>query len=241
VDWERVDGHRQILYTMFDRDVTPPPNATAEQRARAQVFAHYWKADMKAAATAWEEAGYEPVFPRETAILALAYASLGSDRARELADRLGAFRPVERDAIEAVLAWKRGRLAEAAVLIERTFRQLRSSPWGFSHATEFLFGLAVELARREPSQAPRLYAALGRPFAVYAHEERRLAAAHAIAGQLGPAALVETLRPFEPNVPWNETFLVRRLRIYEAANDPLQARARRDLQEFRRQAQSSTM
>lgn len=234
IDWDRVEGHRQLLDALVG-GVSLPSESAPEHRARAEVLSRYWAADMKGMTQEFEHAGYEPLVPVEIALLALGYADQGSDKARELTARLRSFQPIEADAIEAYLVRKRGDSRESADLLERVFVRLRSSPWGLSHAVELCFSTAVAVAEADPAQAPRLYAALREPFAVYAYEETRLSAALAVARSVGPQALLEAVLAYEPHVPWTKDFLTLRLRIYEASRHPLGGRAREDLEAFRRQ------
>jgi hypothetical protein len=236
VNWDRVEGHRQLLYAVFDGTIIVPADASDEHTARAEVLARYWHADTRGMIKGWLEAGYEPIFPDEVALLALAYADLGDDRARKHIDRLRSLPTAEADAIEAYLCWKQGKTKEAAVALDKALLRMRSSPWGLSHALELVCDMTVDITRQDPSQAARLYAALSRPLAVYVHESERLMSAHAVAAWIGPEILLETLDPFEPNVPWDESFLARRAQIYDATNHTLRGRARRDLELFRRWA-----
>jgi len=112
---------------------------------------------------------------------------------------------------------------------------LRTHPWCLSHVLEMVFPGVVEIASQEPALAGRLYDALGHPFAVYLHEEDRLRTAHAVAGLVGTEAVVETLQAYEPHVPWNESFLEARYRVYQALDNPLAPRAQADLETFRGQ------
>jgi spermidine synthase len=240
VDWGRVEGHRQVLYSLCNQQVDLPLHSTVEQRARRKVLDRYWQTDTTGMVAVWEAAGYEPIFPTETALLALAYADIGSDRAKELASKLRSYRPVEADAIEAYLYRRQGKTELAAEALKRTLHELRVSPWGLSHVLELTFDVAVDVARLDPSQAIGIFQALSKPFAVYAYEERRLLAAHIVATRVGPSAVVETLQAFEPHVPWNEEFLANRLRIYAATEHPLRERARKDLAVFRKYANAPT-
>jgi hypothetical protein len=235
VDWRRVEDHRQMMIALAGGTVAAPPDPTPEQLARTEVLGRYWQGDAAGMVAAWQAAAYEPLYPTETTLLALALADLGDDRARPLLERLAEYDRTEAEVIQTHLLVRQGRYREAAERMERVLIALRTHPWCLSHVLEMVFPDVVELAAREPALATRLYAALGHPFAVYLHEEDRLRAAHAVAGLLGTEAVVETLQAFEPHVPWDEAFLANRYRVYEAAGHPFTHRARSDLEAFLRQ------
>ena len=234
VDWKRVDDNRQLLQALATGEVFLPPEPSAEQQARTAALRLYWEGDAAGMVTAWKSAGYEPVFPSETAILALACAHVGDPQARELLARLAEFDPIEAAAIEAHLLLRQNRYPEAAERMTRVLHAFRLHPWCLSHVTEMVFPDVLTLAARQPASATRLFAALSRPFAAYLHEEDRLATAHRVAALLGPQAVTEILQAYEPNVPWNEAFLENRYRVYQVIRHPLTCRAQDDLHTFRR-------
>ena len=98
--------------------------------------------------------------------------------------------------------------------------------------------MAEDVARRNPADARRLFDAMSEPFAVYTYEEQRLLAANQLAALVGEAAMLQTLSAMEPNVPWNEAFLTQRLAVYQRAGDSLAARAKDDLETYRRNARA---
>ncbi len=237
-DWHRVEDHRQLLQAMATGDVLTPPEATAEQQARTAALGRYWQGDAQGMVATWRAAGYQPLYPTETALLALACAHLGDDGARPLLEELRKFDSIEAEAIAVHLLVRRGRYPEAAERIEPVLVGLRTHPWCLPHALELIFPDAVEIAARHRNAAGRLYAALGEPFAVYLHEEDRLAAAHAVANLLGPQAIVEALQAYEPHVPWNEAFLENRYRAYKTVGHPLTSEALADWEAFQRSSQT---
>ena len=206
IDWDKVEAYRLVAHTLLARGLLAGA-PTPKHRSRAEVLRRYWAADVAGMITAWEHAGYEPLFPTETAILALGYADLGNDRARKFTARLRSWQPIEADAIDAHLALKQGRLRDAGELTEQVFRRLHTNPWGFTHAVETCFQTAIRVAYADRSFAPRLYRAVSEPFAVYAYEETRLWTKLALAELVGPCELLEAVEAYEPHVPWNEEFL----------------------------------
>jgi spermidine synthase len=238
VDWNRVDGHRQILCGLSEK-VVLPEHPTAEQQARAEVVKHYWSvdasgaADMKGMIDAWEKAKYPPLFPTETAMLSLGYAHLGREKAREMAESLREFEPAEADALLAYLRFKQGRMQESAVHLERAYQRMQQEPWGFSHVLEMTFDIAPSVVRAVPAAAPRLLRLLRNPLAAYAFDAARQSAYLSVSEFVGPEAIEGAVQAYEPHVPWREDFLALRLRVYERSSNPLKVQARRDLEQFR--------
>jgi predicted membrane-bound spermidine synthase len=233
VDWDRVEGHRQLLYATFDGTIVLPAKATAEQKARAVVLERYWQADTRGMVAAWEAAAYEPIFPDEVALLGLGYADLGNDRAIKLIERLRRFRPIEGDAIEAYLRWQQGRSREAAEAVERVFLKLRTDPWCLPHALELCFDVALGTAQADKAVSAGILTALAGPFAVYVSEGDRRLTALKVADCVGPREFADALEVFEPHVPWEQSFLEARCQGYEVVDHPLKKRARKDLAEYR--------
>ena len=221
VKWDRVEDHRQMILALAQGRVVVPPEASAEQAARTEALGRYWAGDAKGMIEAWQSVQYEPLYPTETCLLALACAHVGDDRICHFIEKVREFDSVEARAIESLYEFHKGNLGAAAERLESVFVALRENPWCMPHVLELIFPAAVQVVAQKPDESARLYGALGQPFAVYLYEEQRLAAAHAIAAMIGPEAVLETLRAYEPFVPWNERFLESRYRVYEACGDPL--------------------
>lgn len=232
-----VEDHRQVLRALWHGDLAPGTGSRLDQTSREQFLRAYANADTRRMLQVWEATRYEPVFPSEVTLLALAYADSADDRAVPLIERLRSPYPVEAGAIEAHLRWRQGDVAAAAELLGRVFLMLREHPWGMSHVIELCFLAAEDVSRQDPRHAATLFAALSQPFAVHAYDNERLTAVHGVAYSLHVAAVVQTIEALEPWVPWSERFLVARHEAYRTTDHPLTSRARRDLDSFRRAAQ----
>lgn len=233
VNWHRVEDHQQMMLALAEGRVVAPPEANADQVARTKALARYWAGDAKGMIQAWQAAEYEPLYPTETCLLALACAYVGDDRIGHFIEKVREFDSVEARAIESLYQFHQENLGTSAERLESVFVALREDPWCMPHVLQLVFPAAIRIAMQKPDEAPRLYGALGQPFAVYLYEEQRLATAHAIAAMIGPEAMLETLGAYEPHVPWNERFLETRYRVYQATGHPLTAQAQADLQRFR--------
>jgi hypothetical protein len=234
VNWHRVEDHRQMMLALAEGRVVSPPDATPDQKARTKALSRYWAGDAKGMVETWQGAKYEPLYPTETCLLALACAHLGDDRAHDLTEAVRRFDPPEAQAIESLLLCRQGHFARAADLLEGVLVALRKDPWCMPHVLELIFPAAVQIARQKPDEAARMYRALARPFAVYLYEEQRMAAAHAVASLIGIEAMLEVLQAYEPHVPWNERFLEGRYRAYKAMGHRLATQALDDWEILRK-------
>ena len=216
VDWGRVDDHRQVLRAVWHGDTRADADSRSHQQARSRFLQAYADADTRAMIAIWESARYELVFPTEVTLLGLGYADQADERARPLIERLRSCYPVEAAAMEAHLLSRQGQWESAADQLEQAFVTLRDHPWGTPHVVELCFLAAEDLSRQDRRLAPRMFAALAEPFAVYAYENERLTAVHGVAHSLGVNAVVETIQWLEPWVPWSERFLAARYVAYRA-------------------------
>jgi hypothetical protein len=238
VDWEAVEDFRQVAAAVCADGSPLPPHPTAAQKARAEVFRHYWHAETAATVAAWERAGYAPVFPTEVSVLSLCYADVGSEKARPLLDRLRKFQPVEADIIEAYFHARRKQYGPAAASLCRSLIGLRQDPWVLSHVVELVFPTALDIAAHDRSQAARLCAALDQPFALRLCQDDRQITMAAIAQMLGPRVYAESLAGLEPYVPWQEQLLKQRATVYRAIHHPLAEAAEEEWQAFLRDAEA---
>jgi hypothetical protein len=238
VRWELVEDHRQLQDALLAR-IPPQLSApTAVQRVREEVFECYARSDLPGMVARWESQPYEPASPAEAAVLAFAMARLerGRVKVEPLLSRVRADLPAEAEVIEALLDWSEGRTRQTADRLVAVLARLRDNPWIMMQASWEALNAAENLARQEPSQAAKLYAALSQPFAAEALSGVRCLAALHASESIGPAATVQALVAFEPYVPWDEAFLVARQRAYEATGHALAAQAARDVDEYRRNA-----
>jgi hypothetical protein len=240
VRWVLVEDHYQLRVALLGRPPPKLPAPTPVQTVREAVFEGYARSDFRAVAARWEARPYDPVSPAEAAVLALALARVAGESAKvgPLLARVRKDLPVEAEVIEAVLAQRQGKTGQAADRLVAVFARLREKPWIMWQAGWQAMAAAEDLASEDPAQAARLYAALAGPLAGEALAGARRLAAFRTSRTVGAAATVEALAAFEPNVPWEEEFLVARQNAYEATGHPLAARAARDVELYRRNALS---
>ena len=164
--------------------------------------------------------------------LALAHACLGHDEAQPLIEQLQAADPVNAEALLGILAVEQKRPDDAARHLAALAVRLRTQAAGTPRVLEAALLRMVQLAERDGRHAPRLFQAVGEPFAVYQLETRRRLTRYFIAQHVNDAAKLEALADMEPHVPWHAEFLHLRLSVYERTGDRRAAQAQGDLNEF---------
>ena len=233
VDWEGVEDERTAM-SVLAQQVLEVRNASEGQAARLRAWTQYVAEDYLGTIRQWESQPRQPRYPTETALLALAYAMRGRQQAQSLAEQLRSYNPQESDMIEGIFLFARRRNQEASRMLAKALAGLRHDPWAVFDVTHKAIEVAAGLALSDPACARELLPALREPFAVsYADDQRRIAA-YMVASRVGPqdtAALVES---YEPNVPWERTFLEIRASAYGETRHPLAGKARSDLALFLR-------
>ena len=202
LDWDRVNRERE-------RQATGP-------RARG-------KADFDA-----ERATMSELLDRTVEAMAQ-----GRDAQPALLRRLREVAPYAVDALEADALHRAGESEEALALLERIFEGFRKSPWLEARVVSLSLALLKRIAKSDAALTRRALESLTKPFAARAANDTRLEAVLELSATLEPAQeCVRALAAFEPWVPWNETFLERRVHCYERAQDARLGRARADLEAF---------
>ena len=168
----------------------------------------------------WEAQSQPPRNVSEIAILALAYADTGSDKALPLIEKVRAECQLEADALTGLLAARQQRYADAAQSLEKMLLALRTDPTGLQQILQPALDAIRIVAEKDPKQALALSHALRQPYAVLVLNEQRQSVLCSIAGHVGPQPFAEAMEQLEPFVPWDETFLRLRLAAYQRAGSP---------------------
>jgi predicted membrane-bound spermidine synthase len=236
VDWNAVVQGRRWDAAVRGGKTLLADDPAIDEGVSDRVLERYLAKDSRGMLFAWQALPHPAPCLTELAVIAQLYAVLGSDRAEPLIQRIADRLPGEAEALRGILAWRQHNVTEAGRRLEAAMLRLRSDPWMLELIREKTFDAAIDVARTDPAQAPKLLQAFGQPLAVsYADENRRLTAS-VIAGAVGPAPVAQLVESFEPDVPWTESFLTFRRQAYQDAAHRLAARADRDLQEFARAA-----
>jgi hypothetical protein len=118
---------------------------------------------------------------------------------------------------------------EATSALEAMFERHRRDAWPWVVITKHAFDTVSEIAAADPSLAERLYRAIASPLPVYLLEARRLETMLKIAMRTKLSVpCAETLRLFEPHVPWRKDVLEWREACYRTASDSGASLASRD-------------
>ena len=234
LDWELLRELRAARSVAIFRPPAVPAGLDPSEAARYRARVHYARGNLMPACTSWLSQVEEPLAPIDVLLLAECLAQRGDDRAPEFAERLVALeRPIE--ALATLARWHahHGRWREAGASAAKAFEGYREDPWSHPPVMERLSELAKEIAGHDREVGHHILASVAKPFSVFLMEEKRLQLVFDLARMLdfdrlcGPA-----LEQFEPNVPWDRTFLIERVRCYRQLDDPRQASAASDLARF---------
>ncbi|HKS26051.1 MAG TPA: fused MFS/spermidine synthase [Thermoanaerobaculia bacterium] len=222
VDWNRYYAERATMPWVN----ALPAQTTAELQARHNASVDFDNARLDNVAAAWRAHRWTPVNSGELAAIGDSLADGGDDAAIAFAERLRPLRPIDADAIEARLAFRKGNHALSAALCEKVFTASRSNPWPTVDLVGRTLDVANVLGQQHAFSAP-LVRALEKPFAAGQWNDTRRGYRAQIAIDMegcGPHAIA-ALRALEPWPPWDETML-------KARADCLGKKG--DLEEFRR-------
>ena len=238
LDWRRVNEMRRVRDSKWGSTQPPPPQGDENLGHRIAARNAYVLGDLKATLRRWQRQLAEPASPLDRLMIAEALAETADPAAPLHAGRLlQDGQPVAAAAVLARFEFRTGRFEQAAEHLIAAAVAARQHPWCHRATLERALLLAAQLARIEPILGLDLFDALGQPFAVRLLDEARLRTRLDIAEATAFAALCEAaLSPFEPHVPWEETFLSTRHRCYETLTHPLEPQARADLETFHREA-----
>jgi spermidine synthase len=233
VDWDRVDdGVIDLRLASDDRPLYPVPDSPERAHRLASLRA-FVSGNPLRAVVEWRAQPRDPAGATQTAIIASAFAEAGDEKALAYAESLRDSAPAEADAIAAKLLLKTGRLDEAATHLEAFFTSLRDNPWPLQRLVSAALGEAGDLAAHDARFAPRMFAALHEPFALYVSDSMRRQVATEITMRMPGSTCVEAFEPYKLDVPWNEAFLAGRRDCYRAAHRPGAERAQQELVEWR--------
>jgi spermidine synthase len=233
IDWGRVDEGWESFLIAEEESEEAPDYLDKEQKARVSAQSQYLEGETTKAVSSWFSQRRAPQTPTELAVVAESLANAGDDRARTYIEKLRIHQPTEADAVYARLLARQGKTKEAGLALEATFERHRHDVWPWAVISRHAFGTAEEVAVADPSLAERLYGAISFPLPVYLHEERRLDAMLKIAmHDKLEVPCAETLKLFEPYIPWRQEVLDWRSQCYRSGNDGRARLAASDLAEL---------
>jgi hypothetical protein len=216
IDWDRFYAERAAISWL---------NAPGEHHKAAVDYENGRLWDV---VNAWRLERWAPVNSGELALLGESLADAGDSQAMVFAEQLRPLRPIDADAIEARLQFRRNNHAASSALLQRAFVGMRHNPWPTVDLAGRSLDIAVLLAQQHAYAAP-LFQALEQPFAAGQWNDVRRQDRALIAIDMegcGPHA-VAALRALEPWPVWSEPMLEARVRCYGTPA------ARHDLAEWR--------
>jgi spermidine synthase len=211
-----------------------PAGAPAGLRRRSEAIEHWVDGELDEALSSWRAQPDEPGDSVAIATLAEALAEAGDPTARRYIALLRPDHAVEADAFEARMLFNQSRLAQAGDTLDRSFERAATDPWPLTLVLDRALDLALELAGRDRTVGQQMMKRLAHPFAVLLLEDKRRRTLVSLAHTLDwPGLCQQALAPLEPNLPWEEELLGRRVTCYEATRDPRLPLARADLARYR--------
>ncbi len=235
IDWALVDELVTVRNARWALQIGPMEPADAELEARVRARQTYSAGNLAPAAALWNTQTRPARAPFDLVMLAETLAENGNPLATEVAEEVRSFSIPMAEAALARFAYRRGDRAGATEHLLRSFAAARQDPWVYLPMFTRTLQLAAAFGKEDTAAGQRLYADLGTPFAAGLSDEVRLVARLDIAGALDFSRLCrEALRPFEPDVPWEEHFLAARQVCYQQLGDStLARRAVDDYEEYK--------
>lgn len=234
LDWERIGEAREARGVIFRDAPAPIPDGRTGREARSRSRLAYLRGDLREAHAAWTSQSLEPTHRIDLVLVAEGMAETGDERTPELAARLQALQPVEAGVVLARWHHGQGRNNEAMDELLGALRAYESDPWPWPPVMRRALELARRIGEENRDNGRRLLDQLERPFAVRLLDENRLLTRINLVRKIDfESRCVEAFGELEPDVPWTESFLRRRLDCYSRNGHRLEAKARRQLDEFR--------
>jgi hypothetical protein len=235
VDWKRVEELRLDWYLNFSSPGSLQADASPELRKKHELISHYFNARIDQALASLRAQGSVPKGPLAIAMASRLLAQAGDEAAVPYIEQLRAYQEAEAEALLGFLRVRQKRHEEAIPHLLKAFEAFRVDPWVSSTTQRMTFDAAHVVAKAvaDKERVKPLYDALGEPFAAHAQNDARLETRMALADVIDAKGLcVESLAWMEPHAKWTQQSLASRWRCYRLAGSPLEANARKDLEEF---------
>ncbi len=217
---------------MINDRLTLPPALTTmmieELRQRITAITAWNAKDFNTVINTWKKSKSE-LNRLEIMALADSLAQLGDETALSNVAKVEDWWPASSAIIRATLALKKDNLELAVNELEQAFELLQTSPWEIHQILDNGFRMALELSQKDRQFASRLLKVMKKPFALHIMEKNRKFALLDIGEIIDPqTAEGVLLQWFEPNPPWYESILRKRVSIYAATSNSLLKKATAD-------------
>lgn len=231
---ERVIQRRLAMQLRLGGTVYIADSLSEAQQARGEAFNLYLARRYLDVLARFQTIEPDLSCPIEALIYAHTLAESGVPVPEELLKKVKQQNPTEASAIQAISSLQQKQNNEGLQKIIDTLRLIQDSPWGSRQLLDAILFKAVSLCDVDPAYAAPLYEQLQNPFALHRLEDNRLLVRYLIAEKLDPQQVIDSLQTMEPNVPWKEWLLEKRVRVYAAVKHPLTEQARSELSQFKR-------
>lgn len=231
---EKVIQRRLAMQLGLGGAVYIADSLSAAQQTRGEAYNLYLARRYLDVQTRFQT--FEPDLncPIETLVYAHTLAESGGPVPDELLMKVREQNPTEAAAIEAIASLQQKQNDKGLQKIIETLKLLQDSPWGSRQLLDAVLFKAVSLCDLDSGYAAPLYEQLQRPFALYRLEDNRLLVRYLIAEKMENQQIIDSLATMEPNVPWKEWLLEKRVKVYAAVKHPLTEQARKELSQFKR-------
>ncbi|MBW2453953.1 MAG: fused MFS/spermidine synthase [Deltaproteobacteria bacterium] len=236
VDWRRLTDDTISMHLAEGSRPRLPPHLTVTSGQRHRLRAQKaWRRDQyKTVVREWKAQKRPPHNAVELLVLADAYAVTGDTVAAEpLIEKLAWRQPIEADVVRARLHWASHESAEAWPFLLRAFAAYRTNPWPNSHLMAAGMQLVFEIARQDETRHAAAEGLLKSELAVHNLDYLRVDLLLDLGIRTADARLCsEALVAFGPHLPWDKSFLERRVWCYTFGPHPELTAAEADLAAF---------
>jgi predicted membrane-bound spermidine synthase len=233
VDWDRVAEER-LAFARSPSDIPALDSLENPDVRRMAAFQfHRLSGNPHRALAQWRKHPWYFKSIRLQLALAALLVEEADEQAVKILDQVTAVEPASADGLLGRLRALQRRLPEAAPLLLSMIEAGQNSPWVASPVLERVLATLPTIAKSNHELGLHFFASLKKPFAVSLLENTRIATRLSIAEAVNFKDLCEeAMSDFEPFVPWNGDFLSRRLECYRSKDNPLAAKAERDLEQY---------
>ncbi|RLB63468.1 MAG: spermidine synthase [Deltaproteobacteria bacterium] len=236
VDWQQVTDEAIAMHLAEGSRPRLPKHLTVTtgQKHRHRAQAAWLRDRHKTVVREWEAQQRPPGNAVELLVLADAYAVLGKkDTAEPLIERLAEHQSIEADVVRARLHWALHEPLRAWPLLQRAFTAYQTNPWPNSHLMAAGMQLIFEIARSEEGLRGEAEALLWTELAVHNLDYLRLDLLLDLGIQYVDGRLCsKALDGIGPHLPWDKSFLERRVQCYTFNHHPKLTDAKTDLAAF---------
>lgn len=229
---DKIIRRRMSMHAYLGGIVPVDNSLSKNEQQRAHALNAYLQKNFVHANALFDSAGVDELCPVEAVLYAHTCAESKKPIDPQILETVKQHSLTEFHAIQAIAKNRNKQYAEAAQHINEMLSELQTDPWALSQILRASFVPMVEIAERDRNAGAQFFEGLSSPFAMHRMADERLLVRYLIAENLTEKKALEAMQALEPHVPWRESLLLARARIYGTTNHPLREQARKDLLEF---------